>query len=156
MTDPSQPGQPVGPETDDSQNMTNAAPSEGSRVQANLRDMLVQLQSMIDTVAVQAGPMLREVAAKAAELAAVAGEHAGPLAYKAAEKTQSVGRRVAERGKEVAADLRRPQAAEADAGAMPVGDMPDADASATQTAESAAPEMEAADEMPAEKGWGED
>jgi hypothetical protein len=131
--------------------MTNAAPSEGSRVQTNVRDMLVQLQAMIDTVAVQAGPVLREVAAKAAELAAVAGEHAGPLAYKAAEKTQSVGRRVAERGKEVAADLRRPQVAEADA--QPDGDT---EPSPQQTSESAAPEMEAADEMPAEKGWGED
>jgi hypothetical protein len=151
MTDPSLPGHPVGPEIDDSQNMTNAAPSEGSRVQTNVRDMLVQLQAMIDAVAVQAGPVLREVAAKAAELAAVAGEHAGPLAYKAAEKTQSVGRRVAERGKEVAADLRRPQVAEADAQADG-----GTDASPEQATESAAPEMEAADEMPAEKGWGED
>ncbi len=148
--DPSQPGHPVGPEIDDSQNMTNAAPSEGSRVQTNVRDMLAQLQAMIDAVAVQAGPVLREVAAKAAELAAVAGEHAGPLAYKAAEKTQSVGRRVAERGKEVAADLRRPQATDGDAGVMAA-----ADESTTETAESAAAEPEATDGVPADKGWGE-
>lgn len=156
MTNPNQPGHPVGPEIDDSQNMTSAAPSDGSRVQTNLRDMLVQLQSMIDTVAIQAGPMLREVAAKAAELAAVAGEHAGPLAYKAAEKTQSVGRKVAERSKEMAADLRRPQVAEADAGEMTASDVPDGETSATQAAESAAPDWEAADEVPAEKGGGED
>jgi hypothetical protein len=110
MTDPSMPGEPVGPESDDSQNPTAAAPAEGYRVPPNVQNMLAQLQSMIDNVAVQAGPVLREVAAKAAELAAVAGERAGPLAYKAAETTQKVGQRVAERGKVVAADLRRREA----------------------------------------------
>jgi hypothetical protein len=128
MTDPSMPGEPVGPETDDSQNPTEAAPGDGSRVQASLRDMLTQLQAMIDDMAVRSGPVLREVAAKAAELASVAGERAGPIAYKAAETTQKVGQRVAERGKVMAADLRRPPpAAEShDAGAadsgMPAGD----------------------------------
>ena len=72
------------------------------------REMLVQLQQMIDTLTTQAGPVMREVAAKSAELAAIAGEKAGPLAYKAAEVTQSVGQRVATRSKEYAADLRRP------------------------------------------------
>lgn len=109
------PGHPVGPESDDSQNPTSATPTEGSRVPANVQSMLVQLQSMIDAVAVQAGPVMREVAAKAAELAAVAGERAGPLAYKAAEKTQMVGQRVAEKSKVVAADLRRQQAGEGEA-----------------------------------------
>lgn len=72
------------------------------------REMLVQLQQMIDTLATQAGPVMREVAAKAAELAAVAGEKAGPFAHKAAGLTESVGQRVAARSKEMAADLRRP------------------------------------------------
>ena len=108
MTDPSMPGHPVGPEEDDTQNPTAAAPDSARAAQ--MRDMLAQLQAMIDSVAVRSGPVLREVAAKAAELAAVAGERAGPIAYKAAETTQNVGRRVAERSKEVAADLRRQQA----------------------------------------------
>jgi hypothetical protein len=73
------------------------------------REMLVQLQQMIDTLATQAAPVMREVAAKAAELAAVAGEKAGPLAHKAAGMTEQVGQRVAARSKEVAADLRRPR-----------------------------------------------
>lgn len=73
------------------------------------REMLVQLQQMIDTLATQAAPVMREVAAKAAELAAVAGEKAGPIAHKAAGMTENVGHRVAARSKEVAADLRRPR-----------------------------------------------
>lgn len=73
------------------------------------REMLIQLQQMIDTLATQAGPVMREVAAKAAELAAVAGEKAGPLAHKAAGMTEQVGQRVAARSKTVAADLRRPR-----------------------------------------------
>jgi len=132
MSDPSQPGHPIGPEVDDSGNPTTASPADttdtagtdwtepaadaghaSSRTQENVRDMLAQLQAMIDNVAEQAGPVLRDVAAKAAELAAVAGERAGPMAYRAAEKTQVVGQRVAQRSKELAADLRRPQHAPA-------------------------------------------
>lgn len=71
------------------------------------REMLVQLQQMIDTVATQAAPVMREVAAKAAELAAVAGEKAGPVAYRAAGVAQNVGERVAARSKEYADQLRR-------------------------------------------------
>ena len=78
------------------------------------REMLVQLQQMIDTLATQAAPVMREVAAKAAELAAVAGEKAGPLAHKAAGMTESVGQRVAARSKTMAADLRRPRDASLD------------------------------------------
>ena len=109
MTNSSASGEP-GPETDDSQNPTSSAPGDEAR--APFRDMVTQLQSMIDTVAVRSGPVLREVAAKAAELAAVAGERAGPIAYKAAETTQKVGQQIADRGKEVAADLRRQPATE--------------------------------------------
>jgi ElaB/YqjD/DUF883 family membrane-anchored ribosome-binding protein len=133
------PGHPIGPEIDDSQNPTYTAPDEWSgagqagdagqsggagqpggagqgqddvppRQTGAGREMLAQLQSMIDTLAVQAAPVMREVAAKAAELAAVAGEKAGPLAQKAADKTGVYGQRVAARSKEMAADLRRPQA----------------------------------------------
>ena len=73
------------------------------------REMLIQLQQMIDTLATQAGPVMREVAAKAAELAAVAGEKAGPIAHKAAGMTENVGQRLSARSKEMAADLRRPR-----------------------------------------------
>jgi hypothetical protein len=73
------------------------------------REMLIQLQQMIDTLATQAGPVMREVAAKAAELAAVAGEKAGPLAHKAAGMTEVAGQKLAARSKEMAADLRRPK-----------------------------------------------
>ena len=144
MTDPSIPGHPVGPELDDTQNPTAAAPTEGSRAQPNLQNMLAQLQAMIDTVAVQAGPVLREVAAKAAELAAVAGERAGPLAYKAAEKTQMVGQKMAEKSKVVAADLRRQQAGEGEADTTET-----AAADATETA----PPMSAGQTHSGEPGW---
>jgi len=149
MSDPSQPGHPIGPEIDDTTNPTTASPTDttetagtdrtepaadaghaSSRTQDNVRDMLAQLQAMIDNVAEQAGPVLRDVAAKAAELAAVAGDRAGPIAYRAAEKTQVVGQRVAQRSKEIAADLRRPpqagepmMAAEADDMAAQATDM---------------------------------
>ena len=76
------------------------------------REMLVQLQQMIDTLATQAAPVMREVAAKAAELAAVAGEKAGPLAHKAAGMTEVAGQKLAARSKEVAADLRKPRESE--------------------------------------------
>ena len=104
-----QPAEPVGPEIDDSANPTEAAPgaaSDKARAPAG-REMLIQLQQMIDTIALQAGPVLRDVAAKAAELSAVAAERAGPLAYKAADITDSLSKRVAERSKAAAADLRR-------------------------------------------------
>jgi hypothetical protein len=106
-------GEPVGPELDDSVNPTDSAPP---RPQAG-REMLVQLQQMIDTLATQAGPVMREVAAKSAELAAIAAEKAGPLAYKAAGVTQTVSERVAARSKEMAADLRRNPAGEGEAAA---------------------------------------
>jgi hypothetical protein len=108
--------EPVGPEVDDTVNPTEAAPDSGSEEDAGGRpktqagrEMLVQLQQMIDTLATQASPVMREVAAKSAELAAIAAEKAGPLAYKAADVTKSVSERVAARSKEMAADLRRPQ-----------------------------------------------
>jgi hypothetical protein len=86
---------------------------EGARRPASGREMLAQLQQMIDTLAVQATPVMRDVAAKAAELAAIAGQKAGPLAHRAADATERVGERVAERSKGVAADLRAAQAREA-------------------------------------------
>jgi hypothetical protein len=101
-------GHGAGPETDSGANPAGAAPDDGTRTRSG-REMLVQLQQMIDTLATQAAPVMREVAAKAAELAAIAGEKAGPLAHKAAGVTENVGQRVAARSKEMAADLRRPQ-----------------------------------------------
>jgi ElaB/YqjD/DUF883 family membrane-anchored ribosome-binding protein len=71
------------------------------------REMLTQLQAMIDSLAEQAGPVMRDVAIKAAELAAIAGEKAGPLAHRAADKTENVGQRVAARSKEMADEWRR-------------------------------------------------
>lgn len=104
---------------DHSDNPTDAAPDEGRPRAAAGREMLVQLQQMIDTLATQAAPVMREVAAKAAELAAVAGEKAGPLAHKAAGVTEMVGQRVAARSKDFAADLRRPPEAAADEAQAP-------------------------------------
>ena len=93
-------------------NTADAAGEDAARPRAAAgREMLVQLQQMIDTLATQAGPVMREVAAKAAELAAVAGTKAGPLAHKAAGMTEAVGQRVAARSKDFAADLRRPSEA---------------------------------------------
>lgn len=107
-TDDDLPHQPVGSEMDDSSNPIEPPLESGDRPRGTAgREMLAQLQQMIDTLATQAAPVVREVAAKAAELAAVAGEKAGPLAHKAAGVTESVGQRVAARSKEMAADLRR-------------------------------------------------
>ena len=134
MNDPESPfdphAHPVGPEVDGSVNPTEPSddirtdsPEAGSDTNSGPtndetgqkprptagREMLIQLQQMIDTVALQAAPVMREVGAKAAELAAVAAEKAGPAAHKAAEVTESVGGRIAARSKEMAADLRRPR-----------------------------------------------
>jgi hypothetical protein len=95
------------PEWDSSANPTEASPEEGGPKTPAGREMLVQLQQMIDTIATQATPVVRDVAAKAAELAAVAGKKAGPLAYRAAEVTDSLGQRMAARSKDFAADMRR-------------------------------------------------
>lgn len=115
-------GHPVGPEIDDSQNPTDASPEtdptgeqtsgDESAESRQSRDMLVQLQQMIDAVAAQAGPVMRDVAAKTAELAALAAERAGPIAHRAAEATERMSGRVAVRSKEVAAELRRQRHAE--------------------------------------------
>jgi hypothetical protein len=74
---------------------------------ANAREWLNQLQSMIDNITTSAAPVVREIGAKAAELAALAGEKAGPFAHRAADATAQAGVKVAERGREVAAELRR-------------------------------------------------
>ena len=124
MSETTSEGHPVGPEVDDSQNPISAAPEEDGtyaaggdgEAQRASRDMLHQLQHMIDSLATQAGPVMREVGAKAAELAALAGEKAGPLAHRAASATERVGVKVAERSKVMATELRR-QAAEPGASA---------------------------------------
>src|SRR3954471_22047681 len=97
-----------GPDIDDSANPTDAAPDQNDKPRATGgRDMLIQLQQMIDTVSYQAAPVVRDIAAKAAELAAVAGAKAGPLAYKAAGVTDQLGQKVAARSRSMAEDLRR-------------------------------------------------
>ena len=93
------------------------------------REWLAQLQTMIENAATQAAPVLREVAAKAAELAAVAGEKAGPVAARAAELTAEAGHRIAERSRDLAAELRRDQAAEGKGGVDGTGTAAAADES---------------------------
>jgi hypothetical protein len=87
------------------------------KTESSPRDWLAQLQTMIENVTEQAGPVLREVSAKAAELAAVAGEKAGPIAARAAEFTAEAGSKLAERSRDLAAELRRDQAAHGESGA---------------------------------------
>ena len=98
----------VGPEISQgsSQNDPSSDQDPAPRPPAG-REMLAQLQQMIDTISYQAGPVMRDIAAKAAELAAVAGAKAGPLAHKAADVTDHLGQRVATRSKTFADDLRR-------------------------------------------------
>jgi hypothetical protein len=119
----------TGPQMEDLSGNPEAASEEQARPRgAAGREMLVQLQQMIDTLATQAGPVMREVAAKAAELAAVAGTKAGPIAHKAAGVTEMVGQKVAAKSKDFAAELRRP--------AEPTSESPDAgmDAAAEERA----------------------
>jgi hypothetical protein len=85
--------------------------ASGSGASGTGREWLNQLQSMIENITEAAGPVLREVSAKAAELAAVAGEKAGPVAARAAEFTAEAGTKLAERSRDLAAELRRDQAA---------------------------------------------
>jgi hypothetical protein len=124
---------------DENQPQSNENMADSEKPRAG-REMLVQLQQMIDNLATQAGPVMREVAAKAAELAAVAGEKAGPLAHKAAGMTEVAGQKIAARSKEVAADLRKPREGAdtmADQAADLPPDAPDmADSAADQAADS--------------------
>lgn len=78
------------------------------------KEWLTQLQAMIDNLATHAAPVAREIGAKAAELAAVAGDKAGPVAQRAAELTADAGQKLAARSRDLAAELRRDQAAEAE------------------------------------------
>jgi hypothetical protein len=88
-----------------------SAEPESSTTGGQAREWLAQLQEMIQNLATQAAPVVREVGIKAAELAAVAGEKAGPMAQKAAELTGQAGQKIAERSRDLAAELRRDQAA---------------------------------------------
>ena len=113
MTEPtsSHPNDPKpGKTTGDSGSWSGGADDSGSgdpTRNANAREWLSQLQSMIDNITTSAAPVVREIGAKAAELAALAGEKAGPFAHRAADATAQAGVKVAERGREVAAELRR-------------------------------------------------
>jgi hypothetical protein len=86
--------------------------SNTSGASGQAREWLTQLQSMIEDLATQAAPVIREVGAKAAELAAMAGDKAGPVAQRAAVLTGQAGQKLAERSRDLAAELRRDQAAE--------------------------------------------
>jgi hypothetical protein len=113
MTEPtsSHPNDPKpGKATGDSASWSSGADDNASgdpARNANAREWLGQLQSMIDNITTSAAPVVREIGAKAAELAALAGEKAGPFAHRAADATAQAGVKVAERGREVAAELRR-------------------------------------------------
>lgn len=115
---PMQPGEGMTPATDGS----NRAGAEGPEVKGTGREMLSQLQSILDNLATQAAPVVREIGAKAAEIAAMAAEKAGPIAQKTADVTAEAGTKLAERAREVAADLRRDQSETSTA--MPSGDDP--------------------------------
>jgi hypothetical protein len=112
-TNPTTPVTPA-PEADETFAWTgdeaNGATAEAGSTSSG-RDWLTQLQSMIENITEQAGPALRQISAKAAELAAVAAEKAGPVAARAAEMTAEAGTKIAERSRDLAAELRRDQAA---------------------------------------------
>jgi hypothetical protein len=91
-----------------------AEPETGSGPSVQAREWLTQLQSMIENLATQAAPVVREIGAKAAELAAVAGDKAGPVAQRAAEMTADAGQKLAARSRDLAAELRRDLAADAE------------------------------------------
>ncbi len=101
------------PEADETFAWTGDGDNGGRRTEtpSGSHEWLSQLQSMIENITEQAGPILKQVSAKAAELAAVAGEKAGPIAARAAELTADAGTRIAERSRDLAAELRRDQAA---------------------------------------------
>ena len=112
-TNPTTPETPA-PEADETFAWTGDEPNGATADPGSTsggREWLTQLQSMIENIAEQAGPTLRQISAKAAELAAVAGEKAGPVAARAAEMTAEAGTRIAEKSRDLAAELRRDQAA---------------------------------------------
>jgi hypothetical protein len=122
--------EPTEPTADETFGFTGeGAPEPGDQGPASTaREWLAQLQSMIENVTEQAGPVLRDVSAKAAELAAAAGEKAGPVAARAAELTAEAGSRIAERSRDLAAELRRDQAARQAGTSGPAEPEPEADA----------------------------
>jgi hypothetical protein len=91
-----------------------AEPEAGNGPSGQAREWLTQLQSMIENLATQAAPVVREIGAKAAELAAVAGDKAGPVAQRAAEMTADAGQKLAARSRDLAAELRRDAASDAE------------------------------------------
>lgn len=97
---------------DNNQDPSASGAEPDHEAEGRSREMIIQLQQMIDAVAAQAGPVLRDVAAKAAELAAVAAERTGPIAHRAADATERVSVRVAAKTKEMAEELRRQRAEE--------------------------------------------
>jgi hypothetical protein len=115
MTDTNSPSGDPRKRADESFGWSAGEGTESGRSAAG-RELVSQLQSMIDNLATTAAPVIREIGAKAAELAALAGEKAGPFAHRAADATATAGSKVAERGREVAAELRRDAGRNGDSG----------------------------------------
>ena len=105
MQESDQPTQPSAsqPSTEPTNGSGDGASASGNTA----REMLGQLQSIIDNLTTQAAPVIREIGAKAAEIAALAAEKAGPIAQKTADVTQEAGTKLAERAREIAVELRR-------------------------------------------------
>jgi hypothetical protein len=104
MNETDNPTQPTQPPTEPS---GWGSADGGTPPKDTAREMLGQLQSIIDNLATQAAPVVREIGAKAAEIAAIAAEKAGPIAQKTADVTQEAGTKLAERAREIAVELRR-------------------------------------------------
>ena len=91
----------------------------GATISALAEDISERVTVLVD----KATPVVRDAAARASELVAKAGEAAGPAAHRAAVATESLGEKVAAKGREIATDLRRSNAAGPDAGdPAPAGD----------------------------------
>jgi hypothetical protein len=111
-TEPAAAGEPTAEPTGDALVKADAE-LDSSRGQM-ARDVLGQLQTMIDSLATLAAPVIRQIGATGAERAAAAAERSGPVAQRAADATSDAGSRLAVRARGVAADLRRTDTADGD------------------------------------------
>ena len=137
-TKPPEGGGDVGKDAGD---VAQQAKEAGSR-------LFSRFSAALSEVGKAVAPTAREVGAKAADVTAVAGEKAGPIAHKVADATEDVGHKLAAKATDVAADLRRPGAA--DEASAP------AEAAAAEATSAAAPEPAAPEtpEAPAEGSTG--
>src|SRR5476651_1453528 len=109
MTDPTNPdpNQEPAPGAPGAPSEEPAGRDIGARISALAEDISERVTVFVD----KATPVVRDAAARASELVAKAGEAAGPAAHRAAEATESLGGKVAAKGRDIAADLRRSNAA---------------------------------------------